>query len=69
MAKNHLISEEDVISTEQEEDIEYVRLRDEIRWQIEQTKERQKKLGIIKIEPISLTKRESPPKIIQESPV
>ena len=52
MAKNHLISEEDVISTEQEEDIEYVRLRDEIRWQIEQTKERQKKLGIIKIEPI-----------------
>jgi len=69
VAKNHLISEEDVISTEQEEDIEYVRLRDEIRWQIEQTKERQKKLGIIKIEPISLTKRESPPKIIQESPV
>ena len=69
MAKNHLISEEDVISTEQEEDIEYVRLRDEIRWQIEQTKERQKKLGIIKIEPISLTKRESPPTVVQESPV
>jgi len=69
VAKNHLISEEDVISTEQEEDIEYVRLRDEIRWQIEQTKERQKKLGIIKIEPISLTKRESPPTVVQESPV